>query len=105
MVEFCCAAEARAKVAVLPRYLYEESESDLNPGPYGASQLQLALANNNVHTSHHVTPDPRVLGLTSKVSTQHGRANVFVDGTSRFSEVRNPDCASQLRAATLDMKI
>lgn len=28
------------------------------PDPYGASQLQLALANSNVHTSHHGTLDP-----------------------------------------------
>ena len=79
------------------------------PDPYGASQLQLALANSNVHTSHHVPPDPRVVGLTSKVLIQHGRANVFVDGTSRFSEVQYATkfriASHQLRAATLEMKI
>lgn len=30
MVEFCCAAEARAKVAVLPRYFHGEGESNLS---------------------------------------------------------------------------
>lgn len=104
MVELCCAAEARAEVVVL---LYKESESDLNPGPCGVSQLQPALANNNTLTFHNGTLDPSG-GVHMKVPLQHGRANLFVDGTSRFSEVqytKSRTAPHQLRAATLDMKI